>query len=103
MFKNFFCFNHLEEHRETIKRKFNKIEDNYNLFRHTFNNEKDNLDQCLLIKQIDKWKENSINKIIQKAEECKQRVIKYQNKHFIEIENKLNKLTNELNEIGEKI
>jgi len=97
-----FCYIHLSDHRENINKDFNQIEDDYNLFRQKLYDQKDDPEKYSLVKEIDQWKIDSINKIEQTAEECKQSLINYTNKYLIEIENKLNKLTNEIKEIRKK-
>jgi hypothetical protein len=86
-----YCFIHLVEHRENIKKQFDQIEDDYNSFRQTLYDQKDNPEKFLLIRQIDKWKNDSIKKIEQITDECKQRLFNYTNKYFIDIENKSNR------------
>jgi hypothetical protein len=51
-----------------------------------------------LIKQIDKWKKDSIQKIQQTAEECRQILLQHTNEHFNQIEINLAKLTDHLRE-----
>jgi hypothetical protein len=51
-----------------------------------------------LIKQIDKWERESINKVRQTAEEARQTVVQHTMEHTVQIEIKLNKLTDELRE-----
>ncbi len=97
-----FCFKHLEDHRETIHKEFNQIEDDYNLFRQTLNGQKDDQKIRLLIQQIDEWQEDSINKIKQTAEACKQRLIKSTNEYLNDINSKLDTLTDEIKEIRKK-
>ncbi len=97
-----FCFNHLTDHREIINKQFNKIEDDCNSFRQTVIDQKDNQKNRLLVEQIDKWEDDSIKKIKQTAEECRQILIKYTNTFIIEIENKLNDLTEQFKQIRKK-
>ncbi|CAF3572118.1 unnamed protein product, partial [Rotaria sp. Silwood2] len=48
------------------------------------------------MEEINKWKEDSIIKIQQIAEECKQLLIQYTNKYFNQLEIDLVKLTDQL-------
>jgi hypothetical protein len=84
-----FCFDHLTEHRETLKTQFHQIENDYNQFRQTFIDQKNDPNIRLLIQQINKWEEESKNKIKQTADQCRQILINYTNKIIIKIENKL--------------
>lgn len=97
-----FCFNHLNEHRQTLGQQFDEIEYHRNQFLQTLIEEKENSKQHSLIQQIDKWENNSINKIKQTAEEYRQVLIEHINKFMNEIENNLNKLTDQIKEIRQE-
>lgn len=84
-----FCFDHLTEHRQTLKTQFHQIENDYNQFRQTLIDRKNDSNKLSLIEQINKWEEESKNKITQIADQCRQTLINYTNKFIIEIENKL--------------
>ncbi len=83
-----FCLNHLREHRQQLTKEFDEIESSRNLFRQ------------MLIQQINepqnKWEHESIYKIRQMAEETKILVGTYINEHAIQLEEKLTKLTDQL-------
>jgi hypothetical protein len=67
-----FCFNHLSDHRQTVNKQFHKIEDDSNSFLQRFIEQKDDIKKNHpLLQEIDKWKEDSIKKIKQTAEQCK--------------------------------
>ena len=51
------------------------------------------------MQQVDKWEVDSINKIRQTAQECRQLLVQHTNDHILDIENKLTKLTKELKQI----
>src|ERR1700733_5904590 len=85
-----FCFNHLTYHREIINEEFNKIEDNCNSFRQRIIDEKNDPKNHPLVKKIDKWEMDSIEKIKQTANQCREKLINYKNEFINEIENKLN-------------
>ncbi len=84
-----FCFDHLTEHRQTLKTQFHQIENDYNQFRQTLIDQKNDSNKRSLIQQINKWEEESRNKIKQIADQCRQKLINYTNKFIIKIENKL--------------
>ncbi len=72
-----FCFIHLEEHRQELKKQLNEIEVDQNLFRAKFNDkisqfEEDENDP--LIKKINQWEKDSIKKIQQTATDIKEKV-----------------------------
>ncbi|CAF1059489.1 unnamed protein product [Rotaria sordida] len=93
-----YCFNHLEEHRQTLGKQFDEIENDRDQFHRALVERKEVQKPFPLIQQVDKWEEDSIKKIKQTAEECRQTLIEHKNKHFIEIEKKLSQLTEQLKE-----
>ena len=93
-----FCFDHLIEHRQQLSLQLDDIEMNRDLFRQTLNEHMNDPKKHLLIKQIDQWEKDSIHKIQQTAEQCRQLVLQHTNEHLNEIEINLNKLTNQLRE-----
>ncbi|CAF4796104.1 unnamed protein product [Rotaria sp. Silwood1] len=91
-----FCFSHLGEHRQTLSQQFDEIETDRDQFHQALVQQKETPKRFPLMEQIDKWEEISIKKIKQTAEECRQKLIEYKNKHLFEIENKLSQLTEQL-------
>ena len=55
--------------------------------------QKENRKTHPLIQLVDKWEEESTNKIKQTAEECRQLLTQHMSKHILDTENKLMKLT----------
>jgi vacuolar-type H+-ATPase subunit I/STV1 len=94
-----FCFNHLTEHRQNINQQFDEIENDHDQFRQTIFEQKNHSQKHSLINQINKWEEDSIEKIKQTAEKSRQKLINYTNNHIIVIENQLNHLAKQLKEI----
>jgi outer membrane murein-binding lipoprotein Lpp len=97
-----FCLNCLTIHVQTLSKQFDEIENDHDQFRQKFNDQKNDPKKHPLIQQIDKWKKDSINKIEQTAKECKQKLINYTNKYFIDIENKLNDIGKEIIQIRQQ-
>jgi sugar lactone lactonase YvrE len=97
-----FCFNHLTEHRQSINQQFDEIENYHDQFRQTILKQKNDPQKHPLINQINKWEEDSIQKIKQTAQESRRKLIKYMNNHIIVIENQLNHLAKQLKEIREE-
>ena len=91
-----FCFNHLTDHRQELSQQLDEIEINRDIFRQTLNEQINNPKKHLLIKQIDKWEEDSIKKIQQTAKECRQILLQHTNEHINQIEINLNKLTDQI-------
>ena len=86
----YFCFDHLKEHRDMINQEFNQMKDNYNLLIENLNEQINNPDQRLFIKQINQWKQKSIQRIEQVAKQCEGDLIECTNKHFLDLKNDLN-------------
>jgi hypothetical protein len=91
-----FCFNHLTVHRQELSQQLDEIEINRDLFRQTLNEQTNDRQKHFLIKQINKWEKDSIEKIQQTAEECKQILRQHTIEHFNQIEINLAKLTDRL-------
>ncbi|CAF4256614.1 unnamed protein product, partial [Adineta steineri] len=77
------------EHHQKLIEQMDEIENNRNLFQEKFIQHKQNLEEHSLIKQIDQWENDSIIKIKQTAEECRQNFIKSIKKYFRQIDYKL--------------
>jgi len=54
-----YCFRHLLIHREEIQDNLNKLQDNFNIFKENLN---DSINNYSLIKQINQWEIESIEK-----------------------------------------
>ncbi|CAF0794569.1 unnamed protein product [Adineta steineri] len=107
-----FCLIHLTEHRQILNKEFKRLINDCEQFKQRINKPKQNrqyLQNQLLIKQIDQWERNSIEKIKQKAQETR-KIIHDSSELFInEIQMKFNDLSqqikymekeNEFNEIN---
>jgi hypothetical protein len=91
-----FCYNHVTNHRQELNKQLDEIEVNRDVFRQTLTDQTTDSENHVLIKQIDKWERESINKVRQTAEEARQTVLQHTKEHTARIEIKLNKLTDEL-------
>ncbi|CAF1124498.1 unnamed protein product [Adineta ricciae] len=93
-----FCFKHLTDHRQQLNQQFDEIEMTRDLFRQTLTEYSNNLQKHLLIKEIDRWEQDSINLIRKTAEEARQHMHKHTTEHLSKMEKKLNDLTKQLKE-----
>ena len=93
------CLNHLNEHRQQLAQQLNEIENDRDELLQCLIDEKDNRKKFSLMQSIDKWEVDSINKIQQTAEECRQLLNQHKNERILNMENKLTKLTEELKRI----
>ena len=88
------CFKHLTDHREMIKIQYNEMADHLNCLQETIHEEK----PCSFIDQITQWKNDSIERIEQIADNYQRKVINYRTKSVRNIEKELNHLMKELEE-----
>ncbi len=91
-----FCFNHLGEHRQQLGKQLDEIEVHRDLLQQTLIQYTTESQEHPLIQQINQWEQDSITKIQQTAQEAKQLLSKHANKHINQIDEKLNRLTNQL-------
>ncbi|CAF0937684.1 unnamed protein product [Rotaria sordida] len=91
-----FCYNHLENHRQELSKQLDDVEVAHDLFRQTLTEKISQPQKHPLIEQINKWEYESINKIRQTAEEARQFLFKHTTRHITQIEDGLNKLTDQL-------
>ena len=89
-----FCFDHLAEHRQLLNKQLEVIQNDFNQFRQKMIDLRDGSNKHPLIEQIDCWEQNSIMKIKEKAEECRQLVIDHTNRMILRAETYFKK-TNE--------
>jgi hypothetical protein len=97
-----FCYNHLTDHRQELNIELDEIETNRDLFREILNEQINNKKHHPLIKQIDKWEEDSIKKIQQTAKECREILFQHTNENIHQLEINFNKLTDEIRQIREE-
>lgn len=91
-----FCYDHLADHRQELSHQLDEIETGRDLFRQALNLHTTGQQKDTLIQQIDHWKVESIEKIEQAAEECKELVLKHITERTGQVEIKLSKLTEDL-------
>ncbi|CAF4378543.1 unnamed protein product, partial [Adineta steineri] len=94
-----FCLTHLTEHQQNLNEELNHIINDYNQFKQVINEQKQNSQNHSLIKQIDQWETNSIQKIQQKAKDCREIVIKSSQTFIDDIEKKFNDLNEQIKQI----
>ncbi|CAF1104096.1 unnamed protein product [Adineta steineri] len=94
-----FCLIHLTEHQQILNEDLNHIINNYDEFKQGINEQKQNPQNDLLIKQINQWETNSIEIIKQKAQTCRETVIRSSEIFINEIEEKFNGLSEQIKQI----
>ncbi|CAF1543931.1 unnamed protein product [Adineta steineri] len=94
-----FCFTDLAEHKQILNDELNHIINNYDQFKQRINEQKQNPQKRALIEQIDQWEIKSIEKIQQKAEDCRKLVVRYSQRFINDIENKFDDLSEQIRQI----
>ncbi|CAF1370577.1 unnamed protein product [Adineta steineri] len=92
-----FCLTHLTEHQQLLNEELNYIINDYDQFKQIINEQ--NLQNHSLIQQIDRWEIKSIEIIQQKAQNCRETVIKSSETFINDIEKKFNDLSEQIKEI----
>ena len=93
-----FCYSHLGQHRQDLAKELDEIEVHRDLFQQTLLDSKNDQQSHSLMKEIDQWEYDSIEKIRQKAKQTKEILLQRIAEHDIEIDQKLCVLTNQLRE-----
>ena len=99
---NHFCFDHLLQHRTDIQQQFDFLQNNHDQLRQQINDTKSDPTKHSLIKQIDQWERDSINKIQEHAQQCKTRAINQLNSFVQKIEKKLKDLAEQIKGIHQE-
>ncbi|CAF1522322.1 unnamed protein product, partial [Adineta steineri] len=97
-----FCLMDLAEHHQRLNEELHHIIDDYNEFKESINEQKQNPQNHSLIKQIDQWEMDSIEKIQQKAKECREVVTESLQICFNDTEKKFNDLTEQIKHLQEE-
>ncbi|CAF2779807.1 unnamed protein product [Rotaria sp. Silwood2] len=97
-----FCYNHLEEHRQTLRQQCSDIKKDCDKFHRQLVEQKKESRKPPFIREVNLWEQESIQKISQTAEECRQILTKQHMRHFTEMEDRLSQLTEELKKIQQE-
>ncbi|CAF1280501.1 unnamed protein product [Adineta steineri] len=94
-----FCLTHLTEHQQMLNEELNHIINDYDEFKQRINEQKQNPQNHSLIKQIDQWERKSIEIIQQKAQDCRENLVKSSQTYVNDIEKKFNDLCEQIKQI----
>ncbi|CAF1310054.1 unnamed protein product [Adineta steineri] len=94
-----FCLIHLTEHQQILNEELNHIINDYDQFKQRINEQKQNPQNHSLIKQINQWESNSIEKIQQKAQNCREILIQSSQTFINVIEKKFKDLSEQIKQI----
>ena len=97
-----FCYKHLGDHRQELGKQLDGIEVTRDVYWQTLNEHKSQLRNHSLIETINRWEQDSIEKIRQTAAEAQQSVHEHLTQPFTQIEDKLKQLTDQLRRSREK-
>jgi hypothetical protein len=70
-----FCLRHTSVHRELLQKSMNEIVQNYDQFKRNIQGQNIEQYQQILIEQIDRWEQQSLEKIRQLADDTRQQLI----------------------------
>jgi phosphoglycerate-specific signal transduction histidine kinase len=96
-----YCINHFEDHRQELSKQLEEVEVTRDLFRQSLTEKITESQKHSFTAQIDEWENESIDKIRQAANEARQVLLKHAAELNTKMENKLNKLTNQLRQSRE--
>ncbi|CAF4019525.1 unnamed protein product [Adineta steineri] len=99
---NEFCLPHFTEHRQRIEAQLEAIINDHDQFQQTIIQQKRNPHNSSLIEQINQWETNSIEKIQQTAQQCRETLMKLTQKLINNVERQFIELSKKLKEIRQK-
>ncbi|CAF4065792.1 unnamed protein product, partial [Adineta steineri] len=97
-----FCFQHLTEHRQILHRQLDEIINDHDQFQQTIIQQKQDPHNSSLFQQINQWETDSIEKIQQTAQQCRETLMKLTQKTINDVEKKFIELSQKLKEIREE-
>ena len=97
-----FCLDHLPEHRKNLGHQLEQIQNDHDQLRQDLMEQQTDLTKHSLSKQIDQWEKDSIAKIRQTAQLCRDKWICYSHQFLQEIEKKLNDLAQQIKKINQE-
>ena len=97
-----FCLSHLPDHHEELSQQLYEIEADHDLFRQRLTEHINDPNKNLLMDQITEWEKDSIQKIQQTANECRQRLFQLPTNHTNRIETDLAELTKQIRKVRQE-
>ena len=91
-----FCLDHLAKHRTDLSEELDRLHNDQETLELDLNENRNDLKKHAVILHIDQWEQDSIEKIKQTAEHCRQQWAIYSSGFFLEIESRLNELAKEI-------
>ena len=94
--KNDFCYRHVAEHRQELGKQMEALTTDHNQLQHIITEQETQPNSHPLMKRIDEWKQQSIEKINDAAEKIRQDLLTILQARRSEVSNNLVHLTEEL-------
>jgi hypothetical protein len=91
-----FCPKHSIDHRNELNKQLEEVTVTHDLVHQTLNLQEEDPQQHPLLKKINQWEKESIDKIRQTAEKARKELFKGATQHTTEVKQKLQLLSNEL-------
>ena len=91
-----FCLKHLDEHRKHLEKEFDQIETEHDEFRQMINEHKQDSTMHPIIDQINQWERNSIDRVKQTAQECREMFLNHAGSLLLDVEKKFDQLTEQM-------
>jgi hypothetical protein len=97
-----FCSKHSTNHRNELGQQLEEIEIKHDLVQQTLNQQIENIHEHCLVKKINQWEEQSIQKIRLTGEDLRNQLFQHITKHTNDIKEKLQDFSNELRQSREE-
>ena len=97
-----FCLSDLPKHRQDLSQELDQIENEYDQFRQNLNDQISDPNSHPLMKEINQWESESIEKIKQTAEQRRQKCINYFKELYLRIETKFRSVAEQIREMHQE-
>ncbi|CAF0901508.1 unnamed protein product [Rotaria sordida] len=94
-----FCYRHVAEHRQELNKQMDELTTNHDELQQTITEQEVRPNCHPLIQKINKWEQESIDKIHQTADDARKQVITILGMHRTQVIHDLSCLTKKLNEV----
>lgn len=97
-----FCFDRLPEHRKKLEQLLEEIHTEHDQFRQEINEQIIEPMKHPLIAQINQWEVNSIDRILQTAQNCREKFFQYSKTSFPKLQKELDDLAQHMRQMSPK-
>jgi hypothetical protein len=92
-----FCYRHVAEHRQELNKQMDEVTTNHDQLQQTIAEQEGQPSCHPLMKKIDEWEQQSVNKIHQAADNARKQLLTILDTYRTQVQNDLAHLTTELN------